>query len=218
MNAYHIYLLRHGITQANKEGRYVGRLNPPLCEEGKAQILELKRSFIYPDAELFYSSPRLRCLETLELLYPGEMPCVVEDLAECDFGDYEGKSISELKDDPEYQKFAAGEISSAPNGEDSKAFAKRSLSAFGQIAQNMMREGVHTAAVVAHGGTIMSILSGCAFPRRPMFDWLTGNGKGYEILLTPQLFMNSGAVEVTGIVPFEDTDSGAEVPDPESAE
>jgi alpha-ribazole phosphatase len=218
MKAYHIYLLRHGMTQANSEGRYVGRLDPPLCPEGEAQIIEMKRKFTYPQAELFYASPRLRCIQTLELLYPGQDTCVVEDLAECDFGDYEGKAISELKDDPTYQKFVAGEVPSAPNGESSKDFQLRCLSAFEQIAQQMMRTGLSTAVVVAHGGTIMSILGGCAFPRRPMFEWMTGNGMGYEVVLTPQLYLSAKAVEVAGAIPLEEAVADGVRPDSADAD
>lgn len=203
MKAYHIYLLRHGQTKANSEGRYVGRLDPSLSPEGEEELLRLADKYTYPGAARFYSSPRRRCLESLGILYPGAKPRVVEGLAECDFGEYEGRTLSELKDDPKYRKWASGEISAAPGGEDSKAFQLRCCSAFEEIADELMRSGEQTAVVMAHGGTIMSILGAYAFPRQPMYEWMTGNGMGFEVVITPQLFLNGKAIEVAGAVPLK---------------
>ena len=203
MKAYHVYLLRHGITQGNEEGRYVGRVDLPVSAEGKRQLEEMKKKYLYPRAELFFSSPRARCVQSLELLYPGEAPQIVENLAECDFGDYEGKLFAELKDDPEYQKWASGSTDSAPNGESSKAFQLRCCVAFEQIIDTLMRSDANSAVIMAHGGTIMSILGTYGFPRRPMYDWMTGSGMGFEALITPQLWMSGKAVEVVGAIPLE---------------
>lgn len=207
MKTYHIYLLRHGMTQGNKEGRYVGRLDLPLSPDGKRQILEMKKEYTYPSAEMFFSSPKARCLQTLELLYPGETPHVVEGITECDFGDYEGKSLSELKDDPEYQKFASGVVDSAPNGESSKSFQLRTIAAFEQIVDTLMRSDSSTAVIMGHGGTIMSVLGAYGFPRRAMYEWTSANGTGYETLITPLLWMSSKAIEVVGGVPYKEPDN-----------
>lgn len=51
MQAYHIYLIRHGLTQANIEGKYIGETDLDLCEEGVEEILDLKARFrILPSA------------------------------------------------------------------------------------------------------------------------------------------------------------------------
>ncbi len=202
LKAYHIYLLRHGLTQANSEGRYVGRLDEPLSQEGAEKLAELARSCEYPAAELYFASPKKRCLQTFRILYPNEEPEVVPELAECDFGDYEGKTFEELKNDPDYRRWASGGgVEAPPHGESSRDFALRSCAAFERIVDRMLRAGTSTAALLVHGGTIMAILGTYAFPRRPMFEWLSDNGMGYELLLTPQLWMNAKAVEVAGIVP-----------------
>ena len=42
MKTYTIHLIRHGMTEGNKVGRYVGSTDASLCEEGIKEIKELK--------------------------------------------------------------------------------------------------------------------------------------------------------------------------------
>ena len=51
MLTYKIHILRHGLTQANLEGRYIGRSDPPLCEQGRAQLRELAAGCEYPSVQ-----------------------------------------------------------------------------------------------------------------------------------------------------------------------
>ena len=36
-----IYLIRHGKTKGNLEGRYIGTTDEPLCEEGKQSLMQM---------------------------------------------------------------------------------------------------------------------------------------------------------------------------------
>lgn len=57
-----IYLIRHGKTQGNLSGKYIGsRTDEPLCEEG---IRELKGK-TYPQAQILFVSPMKRCIDGL---------------------------------------------------------------------------------------------------------------------------------------------------------
>lgn len=202
MRAYHIYLLRHGMTVANSEGRYIGRMDVPLTKEGRKQLEDMAGKYDYPLTDVYFSSPMKRCLESLDILYPGAEPVIVDNFSECDFGEFEGKTFEELKKDEQYQKWTSGASESAPNGESSKSFQVRCCGAFESIVERLLRTGSYTAVIMAHGGTLMSILGAFAFPRRPMYEWITKNGMGYEIIVTPQLWMSGRVVEVGGIVPF----------------
>ena len=203
MKAYHIYLLRHGQTEGNRQGQYVGRLDLPLSGEGERQLFQYARDYGYPGAEAYFTSPLSRCLRTVEILYPGVQPTVLEELKECDFGDYEGRTIEELKDDEGYRRWATGSGGAPPNGESSLHFQARCCNGFGKIVDSLLRTGRSSAVVITHGGTIGAILAAFAFPRRPFFKWLAGNGMGYEVILTPQLWMNGQVVEVAGTLPWE---------------
>jgi alpha-ribazole phosphatase len=156
---------------------------------------------------MIFSSPKKRCIETLEILYPDREPIVVEDLAECNFGDYEGKRFSELKDDADYQKWVSGALDCPPNGESSKEFQLRTCKAFEMIVDKLLRSGNKSAVIMAHGGSIMAILGTYGFPRRPMYEWMTKSGMGYELLITPQLWMTGKAVEIAGSLPLEPGES-----------
>lgn len=214
MRAYHIYMLRHGMTIGNSEGRYIGRLDVPLSHEGKKQLQDMADKYDYPLADVYFSSPMKRCLESLDILYPGVEPTVADNLVECDFGEYEGKTFEELKNDEQYQKWSSGAIDSAPNGESSKSFQVRCCSAFESIVERLMRTGSHTAVIMAHGGTLMSILGAFAFPRRPMYEWMMKNGMGFEVIVTPQLWMSGKVIEAGGAVPFN-MEEGSDSEEPE---
>ena len=70
MKTYKIHLIRHGQTEANAKGLYIGMTDLPLSPEGLAELLTLKREYTYPGAARFFTSPLTRCKQTLEVLYP----------------------------------------------------------------------------------------------------------------------------------------------------
>lgn len=202
MRAYHIYLLRHGLTQGNEEGRYIGRTDLPLSDNGRLQLMQMSQQYSYPYAENFFCSPMERCKESLSILYPGSEPEIVPDLRECDFGAYEGRSFDELQDDPDYEKWSTGGGRVAPpEGEGSVDFQNRCCAAFEGIVDGLLHSGRRSALIMAHGGTIMSILGRYAYPRKPFYEWLTGNGMGYEVIVTPSLWLNDKVIEAAGYLP-----------------
>ena len=71
MKNYRLYLVRHGVTQGNLDGIYMGSgTDQPLCAQGAAQLRALAARFPYPKAETVFSSPMRRAVETVELLFP----------------------------------------------------------------------------------------------------------------------------------------------------
>lgn len=118
-----IYLIRHGKTQGNLSGKYIGsRTDEPLCEEG---IRELKGK-TYPQAQILFVSPMKRCIQTAELLYPGLEQRKIPLLQECDFGDFENKNYKELSGNPDYQAWIdSGGTLPFPGGEDSEEFRSK---------------------------------------------------------------------------------------------
>ena len=128
MKSYTIHLIRHGVCEGNLEGRYVGRTQSPLAQEGIQGLLELKAKGEYPEAVKYYASPCVRCVDTLKVLYPWADPEVILELAECDFGDWENKKAEELMNDPRFlQWMNGGQNEAPPNGESSIVFMHLSL-------------------------------------------------------------------------------------------
>ena len=160
--------IRHGATAGNLEKRYIGKkTDESLCEIGAAKILENAAKGKYPGADFVFSSPMKRCLETCALIYgseknPEKKPFIIEDFCETDFGDFEGKNFSELKDNPEYKKWleSGGELP-FPNGEGRAEATARALKGFSKMLEILgknLEEAVSVSAVV-HGGTVMAVLS-----------------------------------------------------------
>ncbi|MEG2206385.1 MAG: phosphoglycerate mutase family protein, partial [Oscillospiraceae bacterium] len=68
MKNYRLYLIRHGITQGNLCGKYIGGgTNEPLCEEGIKRLHELQDKYTYPQVNTVFASPLDRAVQTAEI-------------------------------------------------------------------------------------------------------------------------------------------------------
>ncbi len=165
-------LLRHGHTQGNLAKRYIGTTDEPLCDQGIQAIQGLQ----FPPVQKVYCSPMLRCIQTARLAYPHIESVPVYDFRECDFGRFENKSFQELKDDPDYMRWleSMGTLP-FPGGESRDSFIIRCCSAYEALAISPDED----AAIIAHGGTLMSILSRFAVPEKDYFSWQTPCATGF---------------------------------------
>lgn len=203
IKTYRIHLIRHGITQGNLDGKYTGVTDYPLCREGVEALEELRREYEYPRVQKVYTSPLTRCLQTAEMLFPDTLTETVDDLREFDFGVLEDKTLAEVQKLPEYQKWVSEGMAGLPDGgEDKKAFEQRIRRGFAHLLEDMMKQKIYDAAAVTHGGIIMGLLTAYGYPRRKPLDWMVGNGKGYTVLVTPQLWMNGEVFEVFDPLPY----------------
>ncbi len=199
MQNYYLYLIRHGITQGNLDGKYIGQTNLSLCPEGRRQIEKLAASDIYPEVGKVYSSPLARCLETAEIIYPEHTLMVVDKLSEMNFGDFEGKTQDQLKDLGAYTTWIKGGRDAAPpNGEKYGDFVLRCVEGLGEIFFDMMDKQIFRAACVTHAGVITNLLCGCGLPKGRPADFLCAPGDGFEIILSPFLWQKGPAFEISG--------------------
>ena len=202
MKSYQIHFIRHGAPAANREGRYVGVTDTPLSQEGIGKLEDMNRRYSYPGAPVFYVSPLKRCVETCKIIYPQVTPILVPALSECNFGEWEGKTAEELKEDPKFQQWLEnGQKTAPPGGESGEDFTIRVLNAFDKLVEGMLRTGTTQAVVVTHGGVIMTILSAYGIPKAGFYDWIVGNGCGYSVRITPGLWMRDKVMEVYAKVP-----------------
>ena len=201
MKTLKIHLIRHGATDANILGQYIGsKTDMPLSPEGLNELKLLKENSDYPEIELLYSSPLLRAKQTGAVLYPDMEIISVENLKEYDFGDFEGKTANELENNPDFTKWAAGKLSCPPNGEENGDFIKRLCIGLNQIVMDMLEKNKESAAVIMHGGAMMMLLGATAVPRHKPVEWTADCGRGYSLLITPSLYHKSGVVEVVDYV------------------
>lgn len=203
MLTYKIHLLRHGLTQANLDGRYIGCTDLPLCAQGRAQLERLKSTCEYPWAERVYTSPLLRARQTAELLYPGRPFEPLDKLRELDFGDFEGRTIADLEKDPAFKAWIAAPAGAAPpHGESAAALVGRSVEAVAYIFAQMMERRMTSVAVVTHGALIMNLLAAMGLPEREAVRWNAGPGEGYTLLLSAQMWMRDQKFEVYEQLPY----------------
>lgn len=201
MKTLKIHLIRHGVTDANYKGQYIGcKTDLPLSPEGLNELRLMKDDIEYPDAERVYSSPLLRAKQSAAVLYPQVPLFLVDNLKEYDFGDFEGKTAKELELNPDFSDWASGKLSAPKNGEDNTEFVKRLCLGLNEIIVDMLKEGIENSAVIMHGGAIMMLLAACAVPQRRSVEWSCEAGQGYSLLVTPSLYQKSGIVEVFGII------------------
>lgn len=187
-----VYLIRHSMTKGNKEKRYIGTTDESLCLEG-IQLLE-ERKGMYPEVTYVYVSPMKRCVQTAEIIYPKMMKAGAyscnEKLRECDFGLFENHNYIELSGCPEYQAWIdSGGKLPFPEGESREAFIRRTLEGFREVVRDAQAHDRETIAVVAHGGTIMSIMERYAVkedgtPAGSYYDYQIKNGEGYELRIS----------------------------------
>ena len=201
MRTLKIHLIRHGATDANYKGQYIGcKTDIPLSPEGLSELRLLKENMEYPEIEAVYSSPLLRCRQTAAVLYPEKTVISVNNLREYDFGIFEGKTASELEGNPYFKPWAAGKISAPPEGEENSEFIKRICLGLNEIVLDMLEKDLHETAVIMHGGAIMMLLGACAVPQHKPVEWTADNGRGYSIRITPSLYHKSGIVEAYDII------------------
>ena len=181
-----IVLIRHSKTIGNLYGRYIGKTDEHLCEEG----VILAQSKIFPQVSHIYLSPLKRCIETADIIYKELNPIIIDELRECDFGDFENKNYKDLSGNMDYQKWIDSNGSIPfPNGENPEEFKKRSIIGFDKVVENIIENKINDAAIIAHGGTIMSILDKYSYPNKDFYCWQVSNCCGYIIEINDKLWI-----------------------------
>lgn len=188
-----ILLIRHFETPGNRERRYIGRTDEALAEAGlETRVCEVRRCLETRCAvECVAASPMKRCVQTAALLFPDKEPLRFDELKECDFGLFEGRNYEELKDLPAYRNWLGSQGTLPfPGGEGHTAFKSRCICGFDKATDIFIREKCGCAAIVAHGGTVMSVLSRYAPGQSRFYDWQPGNGGGYVVTLDAEEWKN----------------------------
>jgi probable phosphoglycerate mutase len=109
-----LYIVRHGETEWSLSGQHTGRTDIPLTSHGEEEARRLMPLLSGIGFSAALCSPRQRAQRTCELAGLGALARVEPDLAEWDYGDYEGARTPEiLKQRAGWNIFADG----CPNGE-----------------------------------------------------------------------------------------------------
>ena len=153
-----ILLVRHGVTEWNREGRWQGQLDPPLSDSGRREAIRVARR-VSGDPQLrparIVSSTLARALETAHVIGT-EIGVPVEGdprLMEIGAGEWEGRTHAELETDDADRYLAwraTGGIGQPPGGEPTEAATRRVVELLGE----MEAADGGTTMLVSHGGTL----------------------------------------------------------------
>jgi alpha-ribazole phosphatase len=171
-----IFLVRHGQTDANLEGRYCGWTDIPLNDDGRTQALALRPLVARRSFEAVYASPLSRAAETAALLVGPDVGIVREDaLKEHHFGRFENLTRKEIAaaEPVEYERWMNDFIGYRfPGGESSLDLYDR-IAAFGA---ELVKRHAGDILVVSHmGPTVAMMASLIGIPGRDMWRLRVGN-------------------------------------------
>ncbi|MEG0229306.1 MAG: histidine phosphatase family protein [Oscillospiraceae bacterium] len=201
---YKIHFIACGKAENSEKYLYMGQEDYSLTKKGEDELLLLKENFMYPDVQMVYSSPLQRCIKTAEIIYPERFIAIDENLKEFNMGVLQKKSLKQLEKNTHFKNFIEKGLSYAiPGGESGEDFSLRCIGAVKNIFTNMMKDKINSVAVVTHPGIIMYIISAMGIPKVDFKKNLIGPGTGFTLFASPQLWMQSGALEVYSHLPYE---------------
>ncbi|MDP5307748.1 histidine phosphatase family protein [Paracoccus spongiarum] len=124
-----LYLMRHGETVWNAEGRLQGLMDSPLTERGRQQASR-QAVLVAAVAAHRYSSPLGRAVQTAGIVFAGAACHQDARLAEIDIGRFAGQRLFELRDRfPDlFQGDPLAWYDHAPGGEGFTGLARRARS------------------------------------------------------------------------------------------
>jgi probable phosphoglycerate mutase len=134
--AERVVLIRHGETEWTQQRRHTGRTDLPLNAEGERRARQLASFFTtFTDAAnaTVFTSPLVRARQTCALAGLWDEATVDDDLAEWDYGEFEGTETAVLREtDPDWSIWTAT-IESGESLADVGRRADRVLERIGRI-------------------------------------------------------------------------------------
>lgn len=153
-----IYIVRHGETNWNVEGRYQGRIDIELNENGFNQAKQISEELKNIEFNKVFSSPLKRALQTDQIISNKDI-IVDNRLIERSNGDLEGKLKSECNINIDFNNPNENRL----NIENIIDFRKRIKDFFDEITSDYQDENI---LVVTHAG--VGIYARCYFEGEPL--------------------------------------------------
>lgn len=173
-----IVLVRHAQTEWSLTGQHTGTTDLPLTGEGRKLTERLRRRLAGERFDRVLSSPLRRAAETCRIAGFAEEAELRDDLAEWDYGTYEGRTTAEIRtEDPGWDLWRDG----AAGGESPA-----------DVARRVDRVVVDLLETCEHGGDVLVFGHGHALTA------LTVRWMGLRIEHGRHLRLGTGAVSVLG--------------------
>jgi broad specificity phosphatase PhoE len=138
-----VWLIRHGATEWSVSGQHTGTTDLPLLPDGEQTARGLAQRLAGVEFVRVLTSPLQRARQTAELAGFGDHLEVVDDLREWDYGDYEGRTTEDIREQrPGWVLWTDG----APAGEVAAEVATRVDRVIADV-----RRADGNVAIFAHG-------------------------------------------------------------------
>ena len=184
------FLVRHGETDWNVEGRAQGHSTTPLNEIGRLQAKRISDRLSSVKFTAAYASDLPRVVETANtILNSHDTPLqTMVELREKHFGAWDGKTFTQLEaEDPKsYTRLFEDDITFAPpGGESDSNLIDRVKLAVERLKQEHQDD--ENILVVSHGGTIRATLVLLLdLPMEAIWRFYLGNGSLSVLNVYPQ--------------------------------
>lgn len=215
-----LILLRHARSAANGSGVLAGRTaGVGLDETGTSQARELTRRLEPVTLSELVVSPLQRCRDTVDELagQRGLTPTVDDRLAEVDYGDWTGRTIKELSQEPLWtvvQQHPSAAV--FPGGEGLAHVQARAVAAVREHDARITAEHGPGAvwAMCSHGDVIKSVLADALGLHLDGFQRIVVEPCSVSVVRYTEtrpfvLKINDTGGDVSGLLPPKDTSSEA---------
>ena len=191
-----IYVVRHGQTDWNREGRIQGGTDNPLNATGREQAATMARTLADVRVDAVYVSSQQRARQTAEV-FEGRAPIrPMDELRERFFGKFEGASDKDAAIVADWNKRRFTWDDAMEGGEALESQSRRAEAALRQIRERHKDGG--TIVIVGHGGInplLISHLIGVP-PPEGASGINQGNDEIYRIELA-----RSGTAQIWKLIP-----------------
>ena len=155
-----IYLIRHGQTDWNLEGKIQGRHDVSLNETGSKQAELLAMGMDKRPVVQIFSSRQKRALETAQAVGRRQHVAVtvIDGLEEGEFGEWEGKTWDEISREypEEFKVWCTEPAEIVPPGGESRPQIYRRI---GNALKEILRRSRGDIAIVSHGAALAYMVS-----------------------------------------------------------
>lgn len=178
-----IYIVRHGKTDFNEQGRYLGKTDISINAGGEQQAKDLAKNIKNLNIDIVISSPLKRAMETAEIIKPNNLEIIADSaFIERSAGVYEGLTKDEAKEKyPDlYKKNITKKFNDAPtNGETIADVQNRIFEGLNKIKKNHQGKNI---LIVTHAMVAKAINKyfNQQISKQKFFDFVLGNAEIIE--------------------------------------
>ena len=180
-----MYIIRHGLTDWNKNGRLQGRVDTSLNDEGRAQAEAARQRFeeLGVKFDRVYTSHLQRAMDTASIVSGrGKGDMILDDrIIEIDYGQMDGLSFDEVTDEMR-EFFIHPDTVLPPEGVETMEHMTARTAAFLHDVRKWSRR--QTVLVVSHAIVIRAIfaaLKGLEKPDAEIWRSRVGNCEIYHV-------------------------------------